>query len=185
MGYAIADVLSGMGAEVFLISGPSQLAPPVQVQKFIAVNTADEMFNECIKLFAACDIAILSAAVADYKPDHKAGQKIKSGADDLTLTLKKNIDIAAHLGKLKNNRQMLVGFALETENALKNAVGKMKAKNFDFIVLNSLEDKSSGFGYDTNKITIIDSNNKITNFGLKKKSDVAIDIASYISDKLH
>jgi phosphopantothenoylcysteine decarboxylase / phosphopantothenate---cysteine ligase len=184
MGFAIADVLSRCGADVYMVSGPTYLHPPDRLRKLIQVQTADEMYSACENIFPECDITILSAAVADYKPAHLARQKIKSSAGSLTLSLTKNVDIAAHLGKLKKSGQLLIGFALETQNAVENAVAKLKTKNLDFIILNSLEDKDTGFGYDTNKITIIDRNNNSSDFGLKKKTEVALDIVNYIAEKL-
>jgi phosphopantothenoylcysteine decarboxylase/phosphopantothenate--cysteine ligase len=183
MGFALAEALINNGAEVYLVSGPVHISPP-DVKKYITVQTSDEMFAECKKLFKLCDIGILSAAVADYKPETKALHKIKSTAEKLDITLTKNVDIAAELGKDKKDGQLLIGFALETEHAIENAVKKMTAKNFDCIILNSLEDENAGFGYDTNKITLIGKDNKIIRFGLKKKSEVAIDIVNYISEKL-
>jgi phosphopantothenoylcysteine decarboxylase/phosphopantothenate--cysteine ligase len=183
MGFAIAEALVNCGAKVRLISGPVQIKPPDLLREYIPVQTSDEMYTECRKRFSSCDIAILSAAVADYKSENKTLHKIKSTSAGLTLALTKTTDIAGELGKIKKHRQILVGFALETENALQNATEKLKKKNFDLIVMNSLEDEQSGFGFDTNKITIIDKDNKITGFGLKKKSEAALDIINYISEK--
>lgn len=184
MGYALAEALTRQGADVYLVSGPVHLKIPMALKEFIPVQTSSEMYAVCKKLFKSVDIAILSAAVADYKPKQKAQQKIKSSAADIELSLTKTADIAAELGKTKKNGQLLVGFALETENEKQNALGKLKKKNFDCIILNSLKDKDAGFGYDTNKITILGKDNKTHNFGLKMKSEVAEDILHFISEKL-
>jgi phosphopantothenoylcysteine decarboxylase/phosphopantothenate--cysteine ligase len=143
------------------------------------------MFHACNALFSTADITVLSAAVADYKPSVKADQKIKKKEENLTLELTKTHDIAASLGKLKHNGQVIVGFALETENEQANAMKKIEAKNFDLIVLNSLNDKGAGFGHDTNKITIIDRKNQKKEFDTKTKKEVARDIVEAIIDKIH
>jgi len=184
MGYALADILTRHGAEVYLVSGPVQLKAPSRIKELIPVQTASEMYASCKKLFKSVDIAILTAAVADFKPSQKAAQKIKSSTAGLELSLTKTVDIAAELGKVKKADQLLVGFALETENEKQNAINKLKEKNFDCIVLNSLQDKNAGFGFDTNKISIIGKDNKIHNFGLKKKLEVAVDIINFIAEKL-
>ena len=134
------------------------------------------MYNECRKVFPETDGAILSAAVADYRPAKYYRRKIKSSAENLMLELVPTKDIASSLGKIKRNNQFLVGFALETENRLENAKSKLKNKNFDFIVINSLEDKGAGFRTDTNKISILFRNNKLNEFELKSKEEVAEDI---------
>jgi phosphopantothenoylcysteine decarboxylase / phosphopantothenate---cysteine ligase len=184
MGYALAESLILQGAEVYLVSGPVHLKTPAFIKEFIPVQTASEMYAACKKLFKSVDIAILSAAVADYMPVHKALQKIKSTSEELEINLTKTIDIAAELGKMKKDGQLLIGFALETENEKQNALLKLNKKNFDCIVLNSLNDKNAGFGYDTNKISLIGKDNKIHNFGLKMKREVADDIVRFITDKL-
>jgi phosphopantothenoylcysteine decarboxylase/phosphopantothenate--cysteine ligase len=142
------------------------------------------MNEACLKMFPFMDITIMAAAVADYTPVAKAEQKIKSNNSELNIHLAKTVDIAAGLGKLKKHGQVLIGFALETENELINAYGKLKKKNLDCIILNSMNDSQAGFGYDTNKITIIDKDNKKHNFGLKMKSEVAEDIVNFITEKL-
>jgi phosphopantothenoylcysteine decarboxylase/phosphopantothenate--cysteine ligase len=143
------------------------------------------MYTQCAALFTAADITVLSAAVADYRPTVVADQKIKKKDETLTLELTKTRDIAASLGKLKHNGQVLVGFALETEHERDNAIKKLTAKNFDFIVLNSLNDKGAGFGHDTNKISIIDRQNAVHDFVLKTKKEVARDIVNTILEKIH
>jgi phosphopantothenoylcysteine decarboxylase/phosphopantothenate--cysteine ligase len=184
MGFSLADALYKTGAEVNLVSGPSCLSPKYKLHKHIKVHNTKEMFDTCIELFPACNIAILAAAVADYRPVKVENQKIKSKSGKLILTFERTEDIAFELGKLKKNGQILVGFALETENELANAREKLRKKNLDFVVLNSLRDRGAGFGFETNKITILDSDNKISNFGLKLKEDIAYDILQVISQKI-
>ena len=185
MGFAIAEALANEGAEINLISGPTQqhtIHPLVNVQ---TVTSAEEMFNACNQYFATTDIAVLSAAVADYRPIVKASQKIKKKDEVLTLELTKTHDIAASLGKQKSNGQIIVGFALETEEEKANALKKLESKNFDLIVLNSLNDKGAGFGHDTNKVTIIDRQHQTHSFDLKTKKEVAHDIVEAIIQKMH
>jgi phosphopantothenoylcysteine decarboxylase / phosphopantothenate---cysteine ligase len=182
MGFALAEVFAESGADVTLISGPTSLIPVPQINHFIQVKSADEMFNFSATYFKESDFTILSAAVADYKPKQQADQKIKSQDKNLSLELVKTIDIAEELGKLKKSSQFIAGFALETHDELDNAQKKLKKKNFDLIVLNSLNDAGAGFGFDTNKITIIDKHNKIHNFGLKPKREVAWDILRVIEE---
>jgi phosphopantothenoylcysteine decarboxylase/phosphopantothenate--cysteine ligase len=184
MGYALAKVAASLGAEVVLVSGPVSLLledPNVQV---ISVSSAQQMYDAVHKFYNDCDIAILSAAVADYRPKEVASEKIKKKEDSLTLELEKTKDILAALGTIKQN-QFLVGFALETENELENAKTKLKKKNLDLIVLNSLRDKGAGFGKDTNKVTLITKDNKVIPFQVKTKKEVAKDILTHIIDKLH
>ena len=180
MGYAIAQSLLDEGCEVTLVSGPSNLAPPAGVH-FIKVNSAEEMYEACLKSFDTTHISVMSAAVADYKPASVADHKIKKAGLDTTLQLTKTRDIAASLGALKRPDQIMVGFALETENEIENAVRKSQSKNFDLIVLNSLNDEGAGFGFDTNRITIIDRNNNLSKFELKDKKEVASDIVNEIT----
>ncbi len=185
MGFAIAEALADQGAEVNLVTGPTQQHtqhPHIRVK---GVTTAKEMFDACSALFSDSDITVLSAAVADYKPAEPATQKIKKKTETLTLALTKTDDIAEALGKRKHNGQILVGFALETEQEEANALKKLQSKNFDLIVLNSLNDPGAGFGHDTNKITIIDGKNKAKTFGLKSKKKVAVDIVQAIIEKMH
>ncbi|MFM9836728.1 MAG: bifunctional phosphopantothenoylcysteine decarboxylase/phosphopantothenate--cysteine ligase CoaBC [Cyclobacteriaceae bacterium] len=182
MGFAIAEELANQGAEVELISGPTHLLMDHAGVKLTRVVSAEEMFAVCSSKFASSNITVLSAAVADYKPANKADQKIKKSSDQMTVELTKTHDIAAELGKLKKNGQLIVGFALETENEKANAEKKIISKNFDLIVLNSLNDKGAGFGHDTNKIAIIDKNGGTKEFNLKSKKEVAKDIVNAIVD---
>ncbi len=181
MGYAIAEELANQGANVKLVSGPVDIKIKNKNIELIKVTSADEMFNKAVVNFKNCDAAILAAAVADYTPEKFIDKKVKHSDKDLTINLKPTKDIAANLGKIKKQNQKLVGFALETNDEIKNAQKKLKAKKFDFIVLNSLNDKNSGFMFDTNKISIIDKNNKITKFELKHKNLVAKDIVTELT----
>jgi phosphopantothenoylcysteine decarboxylase / phosphopantothenate---cysteine ligase len=185
MGFAIAEQLAQQGASVTLITGPTYLSKELKGVHVIPVSSADEMYEASVANFQDADISVLSAAVADYKPSQKADQKIKKKDETLTLELVKTKDIAAELGKLKTNGQLIVGFALETENEQAHAEKKLTSKNFDLIVLNSLNDKGAGFGHDTNKITIIDSNKKSKEFNLKSKKEVARDIVTTIIEHMH
>lgn len=184
MGFAIAEALASYGAEVKLVTGPTiqHTQHPRIVVK--SVTSAEEMLNACAGYFNDADITVFSAAVSDYKPAEVAKQKIKKKDADLTLTLKKTDDIAATLGRQKRNGQIVVGFALETEEEESNALKKLKSKNFDMIVLNSLNDEGAGFGHDTNKITIFDGIKKST-FPLKSKKQAAADIVRAIIEKVH
>ncbi|MBX2967111.1 MAG: bifunctional phosphopantothenoylcysteine decarboxylase/phosphopantothenate--cysteine ligase CoaBC [Cyclobacteriaceae bacterium] len=185
MGYAIAEALAQQGATVHLVSGPTSLNtihPSIRVKK---VMSAEEMYLACQEIFPQTDIAVFAAAVADYKPAHKADQKIKKKTESFSLELTKTHDIAATLGKQKANGQLMVGFALETENEKANAIGKLESKNFDLIVLNSLNDEGAGFGHDTNKVTIIGRDEQIAQYDLKSKTELAKDIVRVISEKLY
>jgi phosphopantothenoylcysteine decarboxylase/phosphopantothenate--cysteine ligase len=184
MGYEIAEAFRAMGAEVNLISGPTHLPPPGDI-KLSMVNTAREMYEEVQKYFEESDITVLAAAVADYTPKVKEDKKIKKKEEAFALELVKTIDIAGELGKKKRNGQLVVGFALETDHEIENAKNKLASKNFDLIILNSLKDPGAGFAGDTNKITIIAKDNKITNFELKSKKEVANDIIQTIMNHLH
>lgn len=180
MGFAIAEELARAGATVELVCGPTNQHtkhPRINVNP---VTSADEMHAISTSIFPNTDIAVLAAAVSDYKPKTKAPQKIKKNDDSLTLELTKTNDIAASLGKLKHNGQIVVGFALETENEEANAFKKLTDKNFDLIVLNSLNDEGAGFGYDTNKITIINRQHQSRSFALKDKRAAAKDIVQAI-----
>ena len=180
MGFAIAEEMANRGAKVQLISGPStQYTLHKNINK-VDVRSADQMYEACKEVFATSDVAILAAAVADYKPAVYSRQKMKKKNDDLQIDLVKTIDIAASLGKDKKDHQIIVGFALETQNEIENAELKLDKKNVDFIVLNSLNDNGAGFGYDTNKITIIDRGNNPKKFELKSKKAVAIDIVNEV-----
>ncbi len=180
MGYSIAEELASRGAKVLLVSGPtSEKVKHANIEVHM-VTSANEMYEACAKEFPDCDGAVLSAAVADYTPAICADQKVKSDKDEMVVTLKATVDIARKLGEIKRKGQLLVGFALETQNAVANAQKKLKQKNLDFIVLNSLENKGAGFGHDTNQISIIDINNNKEEFSLKSKREVAIDIVDKI-----
>ena len=185
MGYAIAKRLAEQGAEVTLVSGPTQLQIQHPMIRKVDVVTTAEMYGETKCVFDNADIVVLAAAVADYKPVKTESEKIKKQKDRLELELVKTVDIASALGKEKKVEQLIVGFALETENELKNAKEKIKKKNFDLIVLNSLKDDRAGFGYDTNKITIIDRKENLKEFELKSKREVAIDIVNEIINWKH
>jgi phosphopantothenoylcysteine decarboxylase/phosphopantothenate--cysteine ligase len=180
MGIALADAAAEYGAEVDLILGPVSMKPLNSDINIINVTTAESMANECISRFPVCDIAILSAAVADFTPVEVRGNKIKKDGKELLLRLKSTTDIAKTLGALKKSSQILAGFALETDNELDNAKSKLARKNLDLIVLNSLKEEGAGFGYNTNRITIIDKNNNIDKFELKSKEEAAMDILDKI-----
>ena len=184
MGFAIAEELSSLGAAVTLIAGPTSLKLSDTSINRIDVISAGEMFNAALEQFPDSAVAILSAAVADYRPAEVSDTKIKKNGSDLNLNLVKTKDILATLGEQKKPGQILVGFALETNNEEENAIGKLKKKNLDFIVLNSLRDKGAGFKNDENKITIIDNNLLKESFPLKPKKDVARDICKKILDLL-
>ncbi len=177
MGIAIADELSRRGAEVNLVLGPTDLQPKSKNVRTIKVSTGLEMYDATKEVFPECDAAIFSAAVADYRPLYAATCKIKKEGESMEVQLVKNPDIAAAMGKIKKPSQITVGFALETDQELENAKTKLEKKNFDFIVLNSLKDEGAGFQSDTNKISIIHRGNKIENYQLKSKENVAVDIA--------
>lgn len=184
MGYALAEACAKQGAEVTLVSGPVMLQTKHPAIRRIDVESAQEMYDAATTHFPQADIAILSAAVADFTPETTADKKIKRKGDELVLNLRPTQDIAAALGAIKKENQLLVGFALETDNEVQNAQDKMKRKNFDFIVLNSLQDKGAGFRVDTNKITIIDRQQGTTAYETKSKQEVAEDIVEYIVSKL-
>jgi len=180
MGIALADAASDYGAEVDLVLGPVNILPSGSNIKITRVTSAASMASECISRFPSCDIAILSAAVADFTPVVVEKEKMKKSGKDLTLRLKQTTDIAAELGKLKKRSQFLAGFALETANEINNAIEKLRRKKLDIIVLNSLREKGAGFEQDTNRITIIDKYNNIDKFELKSKEDAARDILDKI-----
>jgi phosphopantothenoylcysteine decarboxylase/phosphopantothenate--cysteine ligase len=180
MGYAIAEALAFRGANVELVSGPTQLKATHPSIATTRVTSAEQMFEACSGIFPSSDVAVLSAAVADYKPAAPAAEKIKKGNGNLNLELTRTPDIAEALGKMKRAGQFIVGFALETNNEIANARAKLKAKNFDLIVLNSLKDGGAGFGHDTNKVTLIGKNDFQKEFNLKTKKEVAGDIVNVI-----
>lgn len=182
MGFALAEEMAARGAEVTLVTGPVNLKLSNRQIRRIDVESAAEMYQAAITVFPESDIAVLSAAVADFTPREQAVVKLKRGEDDLKLELAPTKDIAAELGRKKKAGQLLVGFALETNDEETNAVSKMKRKNLDLIVLNSLQDKGAGFGGDTNKVTLIDKDENKWIYDLKTKSEVAIDIADRIAE---
>jgi len=184
MGYAIANELAASGAKVTLVSGPVSIKNINPEIKVIPIESAKEMYERCISVFPEADGAVMCAAVADFTPENTATKKVKRGADDLTIRLKPTKDIAGELGKLKTSKQILIGFALETNDELSNAFSKLQRKNLDFIVLNSMNDKGAGFGVDTNKITMIDKNNNQAFFELKSKTDVAKDIVARVISEI-
>lgn len=184
MGIAIAEEAASRGAKVKLILGPSRLSPRHPGIELIKVETAQEMWLAAIDHFPQAQVGILAAAVADYRPQEVASSKIKKKGDTMQMALSKNPDIAATLGQRKRTDQLLIGFALETDNEEANAQSKLEKKNFDFIVLNSLQDAGAGFNYDTNKISILHKDNKIKKFELKSKVIVAKDIVDEIVELL-
>jgi phosphopantothenoylcysteine decarboxylase/phosphopantothenate--cysteine ligase len=184
MGFEIAKAAANLGAEVIIITGPTHQTVSNNLITVIPVVSAQEMYDAAHLHFKNSDIAILSAAVADYKPKNVATQKIKKKESTLVLELEKTKDILASLGQIKTN-QFLVGFALETNNELEHAKSKLKKKNLDLIVLNSLNDKGAGFKSDTNKVTLINKDLEATVYKLKSKAEVAKDIFNTIIQSLH
>lgn len=182
MGYAIAKSLREKEAKVTLVSGPTHLKK-IEGVDTLNVTSASEMYAAVEAHFKESEIIIMSAAVADYTPKIVADQKIKKSDSDFSIELVKTKDILAEMGKRKSSTQFLVGFALETENALENAKGKLKRKNLDLIVLNTLEDEGAGFGHDTNKVIFIDKEENIQEFPLKTKNEVAEDLLHVIETK--
>ena len=181
MGFQLAENLAEMGASVTLIAGPTHLQTKHPNIQRVDVKTAEQMLQAATRYFPEVELAIMAAAVADYSPATVASQKIKKSAPDLSLPLKKTTDILATLGSLKSDNQCVVGFALETENELDNALSKLKNKNADIIVLNSLRNKGAGFQCSTNMVTILDKYGNRTNGTLKDKCEVASDIIAYIA----
>ncbi|WP_420399979.1 bifunctional phosphopantothenoylcysteine decarboxylase/phosphopantothenate--cysteine ligase CoaBC [Flagellimonas sp.] len=184
MGFELAKKAANLGAKVILVSGPTSLTADQDSIQLIRITSAQEMYDACHEHFGDVDVAIAAAAVADYRPKHVAQEKMKKKDGDLQIELERNPDILLSLGERKD-KQFLVGFALETENELENAKGKLKRKNLDAIVLNSLKDDGAGFGGSTNKITFIDKNSGIKTFGLKTKPEVASDIWEEIISRIH
>lgn len=184
MGYALAAELVKRGAEVILVSGPVVLEPP-PVSKLIKVTSAREMYDACMEVFPDSDVAIMTAAVADYTPANPAAHKIKKKqqSQEMTISLKPTTDILGRMGQEKKH-QVLVGFALETTQGEDQAIEKLKQKNLDFVVLNTLADEGAGFTHETNKINIIDNNFAISRYPLKGKNEVATDIADHLEKHL-
>jgi len=184
MGVALAEIAAELGAKVTLVPGPGSVLPSGKGIDIIPVVSASEMKEACMNIFPQCDCAIMAAAVSDFKPEKIHDQKVKRGEKDWVIRLKPTDDIAFSLGKIKKRGQLLIGFALESRDEIQNARKKMEKKNFDFIVLNSLADPGAGFGYDTNKISILDRDNNILHFELKSKKDVAKDILKKVEEYL-
>ena len=178
MGFAIAEECRRRGAEVVLVAGPVAVTCSAGIRR-VDVESCEEMYGAAVKEFADADVAVMSAAVADYRPDNVADKKIKREGEQLVLRLSPTHDIARSLGEMKHEGQIMVGFALETNDEEAHAKDKLKRKNLDFIVLNSLQDKGAGFRTDTNKVTILDAEGK-TEFPLKSKREVAADIVNRI-----
>ncbi|MFL2595846.1 MAG: bifunctional phosphopantothenoylcysteine decarboxylase/phosphopantothenate--cysteine ligase CoaBC [Flavobacteriaceae bacterium] len=179
MGYAIANEAASQGAEVVLISGPTDEIPIHPAIRLVRTSTTDEMLEACLQDFNDCNILVMAAAVADYKPKNLKKNKIKKSENTSSIELVKTVDILQQLGEKKSN-QLLVGFSLETENELANTKTKLQKKNLDAIVLNSLADKGAGFQHNTNKITFIPAKGKHITYPLKNKSEVAVDILDEI-----
>jgi len=184
MGFEISKAAANLGAEVILISGPTHETVSHNLIRIIKVTSAQDMYDEVHKHFSEVDIAILSAAVADFKPKYVANQKIKKSDTSFTIELEKTKDILASLGKIKK-QHYLVGFALETNDELENAKTKLKAKNLDLIVLNSLNDEGAGFGVSTNKVTFITKSEEVIEYRLKSKTEVAQDLIQFIIKQRH
>ncbi len=183
MGTCIAESLAQQGAKVIFVTGPAKFIPSHPNIEIVSVRTAEEMYHAALNKFPSVDIAVMAAAVADYMPLSISTSKIKRDSDELSIKLKPTQDIAASLGKIKRNNQFIVGFALETDKEFENAVKKLKVKNLDLIVLNSLNDKGAGFGYDTNKVTIINKNSTSLSIELKSKAEVANDIVDFVAEE--
>ncbi len=184
MGFEIAKAAANLGAQVYLISGPTHEKVDNNLITVIPVVNSEDMYKATLKEFDSADVAILSAAVSDYKPEYVSKSKIKKSNEALTIQLVKTKDILASLGKIKKD-QYLVGFALETDNEMENAKSKLINKNLDLIVLNSLNDQGAGFAVDTNKVTFIDKHNNITKFELKPKEEVAKDLINVITKQIN
>lgn len=179
MGVAIAEELYKHGADVNLVLGPSAINPESGIT-LKRVTSAEEMYNACMHKFSSYDIIVMAAAVADYSPRTTSNKKIKKKSEEFSLELKKTKDILSEAGKRKSERQTLVGFALETNDEKENALKKLKQKNADFIILNSMNDKGAGFGVETNRITMFDKNRREYKFSMKTKKEVAKDIVNTI-----
>ncbi|MDP2388083.1 MAG: phosphopantothenoylcysteine decarboxylase [Bacteroidota bacterium] len=184
MGYAIAEELYSKGAEVILITGPTNIRCNLPDTKVVHVTTALEMLKACRHYFGSVDIAIFTAAVADYRPLNRELSKIKKNDDTMVVELTKNPDIAFEFGKVKDPHQLSIGFALETDNIIEYGKGKMNKKKFDFIVLNTTNENGEGFGFDTNKISILFRDHAVKSFPLKSKKEVAKDIISELESQI-
>jgi len=180
MGIALAEECVDRGAKVYLVLGPTSLRPVDERVNVIDVQSAEDMYHACREIFTECSVAIFAAAVADYTPEHTSDKKIKKAEGDMDIAVKRTVDIASTLGKIKRDHQVTCGFALETNNEASNAQRKLDKKNFDLIVLNSLKEKGAGFKYDTNKITIYQHNIEPKSYPLKSKRAVAVDIVDTI-----
>jgi phosphopantothenoylcysteine decarboxylase/phosphopantothenate--cysteine ligase len=185
MGFEIARSFLSKGAEVIIISGPTQEQLVHAKLTITKVESADEMLLEVQRCWDSCEWGVFAAAVADYKPALVQAQKIKKNESTMNIQLVKNPDILAWAGSVKSQQQQLIGFALETNDAVKHAEGKLQRKNLDFIVINTLEDKGAGFGGETNRIKIMDKNNILTSFELKPKRQVAEDIVNYLIENVN
>lgn len=184
MGAAIAWQLHELGAKLTIVSGPISASISLPEVELIRVTSAKEMGEAALAQFPNCDLAVLAAAVADYTPKIVSTEKIKKKSDNLSLELVKTMDIAAELGKSKTSRQQVIGFALETENAEVHALEKLRKKNLDAIILNSMRDEGAGFGFDTNQISILHKSEPARHFEKKLKTEVAKDIANYVVELL-
>ena len=184
MGFALAEAFADRGFDVLLIAGPVHIVTVNPAIKRIDVVSADDMYRAVMQHFAESDVAVVCAAVADFTPTVAADRKIKRKTDDLVIRLKPTQDIAAAAGRQKRQGQFIVGFALETDDEEANAVDKMQRKNLDMIVLNSLNDQGAGFGYDTNKVTIIERNGQRTDLPLQSKTEIARRIVEAVVEKL-
>ncbi len=185
MGIAIAEELTKRGADVILVLGPSSQQVSSRLHKLVNVKSAEEMYTASVLYYPDCQLAVMSAAVADYTPVKIADEKIKKGDGSMQIELKRTKDILATLGAMKRTGQWLVGFALETSNEKEYALGKLESKNADMIVLNSLRDSGAGFGLDTNKVSIFSKNKQEYTFTVKSKAEVAVDIANTIKEHMH
>lgn len=186
MGYAICQELINQGADVTLVTGPTHISPPVRART-IKVNTAQEMYQACLKEFAHVDVVVKAAAVADFRPKQQSHEKIKktknNNDNDFTIQLEKNPDILAELGRLKT-KQLLIGFAAETQDLIKNAQEKLKNKNLDLIIANDVKAPNSGFNVDTNQVTLIRNNGQMEEWPLLTKNEVAVRLTAKISELL-
>ena len=184
MGFALAEAFADRGFDVLLIAGPVHIFTVNPAIKRIDVVSADDMYRAVMQHFAESDVGVFCAAVADFTPTVAADRKIKRKTDDLVIRLKPTQDIAAAAGRQKRQGQFIVGFALETDDEEANAVDKMQRKNLDMIVLNSLNDQGAGFGYDTNKVTVIERNGRRIDLPLQSKTEVARRIVEAVVEKL-